>query len=215
MEDYISNSHKSKKLPDIQKDRRVDKVVTGSARVKKKTELSKFMESVIADDVDNVKDYVVMDVFVPSIKRAISEITSSIFNILSDGVEVLLYGKLGASDLRRPRSASIISRQPYGKAFDRGNRSIRREPVKPSGFEYNDIILDNRGEAEKVLVSLEEQIDAYGMVSVQELYDFAGISGPGGYTKNYYGWTDVSKATISRQRDGSYLLSMPRAMPFD
>lgn len=213
MEEYASNSHKSKELPEARKERRAEKVVTGEARIKKKSEIAKFMGELVSDDAENVKDYVLMDVFVPSIKRAISEIASSIFNTLNDGVDLFLYGKLGSPN--KTKTTSSISRSAYGKVYDQRNSSIRREQTRRPGLDYNDIILDSRGEAEKILMTMEDIIATYGMVSVYEFYDLAGIDPPGGYANNYYGWTDVSKATISRQRDGGYLLSMPKALPFD
>ena len=80
------------------------------------------------------------------------------------------------------------------------------------GYNYDDIILDTRREAEEVLDRMQDLIDSYGMVSVADLYDLVGINGS--YTDNKYGWTHLRSTDVQRVRDG-YLLKLPKALPFD
>ena len=77
-------------------------------------------------------------------------------------------------------------------------------------FRSDDVILDNRGEAEEVLSRMDELIDTYGIVSVADFYDLVGITGK--YTDNNYGWTDIHSAKVVSVRDG-YLIKLPRALP--
>ena len=63
--DYKPNSNKYKRdQKDTTKERKkVDKVVTGKVKVKKKSEMSKFKDVFIADDVSNVKSYILMEIY--------------------------------------------------------------------------------------------------------------------------------------------------------
>ena len=88
-------------------------------------------------------------------------------------------------------------------------------PAIPSGayskntFSFNEVVLFDRGETEEVLMSLREQIDRYGMVSVADFYDMVGQSAP--YTANKYGWRDLRDAGIDRVRDG-YSINFPKSI---
>ena len=75
-----------------------------------------------------------------------------------------------------------------------------------------DIIIENRGDAEEVLVRMDELIATYGLVSVADFYDLVGVSG--NYTDNKYGWTDIRGATTVRVGDG-YMIKLPRVKPLN
>ena len=79
-------------------------------------------------------------------------------------------------------------------------------------YEYDDIILDNRGEAEDVLARMDELIDTYGSVSVGDFYELVGISG--NFTDYKYGWSDIHNASVMRVSDG-YMIKLPRAVPLN
>ena len=75
--------------------------------------------------------------------------------------------------------------------------------------DYDEIVLENRSEAEDVITALEDIIDQFGEAKVSDLYDLVGMTAP--YTANRYGWTSVRTASAIRVRDG-YVLKMPRAV---
>lgn len=50
----------------------------------------------------------------------------------------------------------------------------------------------------------------YGMASVLDLYDLAGLTCQN-YMADKYGWTDIQSARVARTRDG-YILQLPRAI---
>ena len=63
MEEYKPNSHKSKeeqRESDALPEKKVGKVITGSAKSKKKGEMQKFADVFISEDVGNVKSYIIM-----------------------------------------------------------------------------------------------------------------------------------------------------------
>jgi hypothetical protein len=84
-EEYKSNSHRSKEQQDSHEpmpEKRTEKVVTGNVKQRKKSGLAKAGSIFVPGDVDSVKSYILMEVLVPSIKRAISDIVCNGINML-------------------------------------------------------------------------------------------------------------------------------------
>lgn len=191
MEDYKPNSHKSKETQIERK--KVDKVVTGLVKTKKKSEISKFTDAFIANDAKSVGSYLLSDVIIPGIINTVED-------IITKGIRMLLRGDTKQSN---KSSASYVSyRQYYDKDRDRRDDGPRR-----SVYEFDDIILESRGEAEDVLSRMDELIETYDHVSVADLYDLVGKTCK--YTDNNYGWTNIRNAEPIRVRDG-YLLKFPK-----
>lgn len=199
--DYKPNSHKyrAEHAQEEQKKRVEKPIITSTVKTKKKSELHKFADIFISEDAKNVKSYVLMDVLVPAIKKAISD-------IVRDGIDMLLYGDTSRS--KRSSNSPYVSYRDYSgsrRDDDRRNSSRTR-----SGYSYDDIILETRGEAEEVLSQMDALIETYNDVSVADLYDLVGKSC--NYTDYKYGWTNLRNAEAVRVRDG-YLLKLPRAVP--
>lgn len=197
-EEYKSNSHRSKEQAhEPMEDKKIEKVVTGTVKQRKKTGLSRAASTFMPGDVDSVKSYILMDVLVPSIKRVISD-------IVCNGINMLLgeptRGKGGNSI-----GAKVSYRQYYR---DPDERRDYAKPRAQAQYSYDDIIFDNRGDAEEVLYRMEELLERFEVVSVADLFDMAGISC--NYTDNKYGWTDLRSAHVERVRDG-YIINLPRA----
>lgn len=196
-EEYKPNSHKSREqeaLHDPLPERRTEKVVSGGVRQRKKTGLSKAGSVFLPGDVNSIKDYILMEVLVPSIKRAISDIVCNGVNMLLGEPE---RGRKGSS------AGAKVSYRQYYQQDDRRDR-----PRARASYSYDDIIFDNRGDAEEVLYRMEELLDRFDAVSVADLFDMAGMSC--NYTDNKYGWTDLEGARVKSVRDG-YIIDLPRA----
>lgn len=199
MEEYKGNSNRSKREKE-ETEKRLEKITTGSVKTKKKSGMSKVANALISEDASNVKSYILMDVLIPSLKKAVSD-------IITNGIEMLLYGE--TSGKRRDRADKVSYGSYYNKDRDRDGRDRYR--VR-STYEYDDIVLATRGEAERVIDRLEDSLYEYGTVSVGDLYDLVGVTGS--FTDYKYGWTDLRSARAERVRDG-YLLRLPRALPLD
>ena len=193
MEEYKSNSHKAR-AEAAKQERKFEKIVTGTVKAKKKGGLHKITDVIISEDASNVKSYILMDVLVPAIKKAISD-------IVTNGIEMMLYGEAGK---RKGSSASRIS---YSSYYKDDRRARERVPVNNT-YDYDDIIISSRGEAEDVLSMMDEIIDTYGVVTIADFYDLVGVTGK--FTDNKYGWDDLKSANIVRVRDG-FLIRLPRA----
>lgn len=201
MEEYKPASHKykaeQKEKEQSRSEKKVEKVVKGTVKTRKKNKLTGVF---ISEDASNVKSYILMDVLVPAIKKAVSD-------IVRDGIDMILYGESGRSRKSDGgRSTNYVSYRSYS---DRDRRDERRYESRRA-YDYNDIILESKREAEEVLQQMEEMLDRYEVVSVADLYDLVGITGS--YTDNKYGWTSLRSADSVRVRDG-YLLKLPRPTP--
>ena len=125
-------------------------------------------------------------------------------------VSIVLFGEAGRIGGRKNAGSKVSYQRYYDdpRRDDRRNYNQRPRPV--AGFEFDDIIFDNRGDADLVLDQLESAIANYGMASVLDLYDLAGLTCQN-YMADKYGWTDIQSARVARTRDG-YILQLPRAI---
>ncbi len=198
--EYPDNSYSArekKKENDAPPEKKVEKVVTGPVKTRKKGGLRKLAGTFVPDNPDEIKARILSDVIGPGIRNA-----------LADAVSIALFGEPGLIGPKRDRGARIAYEKRYGE-----DRRDNRRSRFASGYDYDDIILDTRGEAERILDRLEDIIATYSIASVADLYDLAGVTNRG-YTDNKYGWTDIRSAKVVPVRDG-YILRLPKALPID
>lgn len=199
-EELKGNSYKSRIGQEPIPEKKVEKVISGAVTTKKSR--GKGLKSIlVSEDAGKVKEYVLLDVLIPALKKAIHD-------VITNGIDIILYGQAGVT-----KNRSTASRISYASYYDRESPSrVREEPRAKLGYDYNDVVLENRGDAEDVLSRLEELIDVYGIASVADLYDLVGLSG--NFTDNKYGWKDLRNAQVVRVSNG-YLLKMPVARPLN
>lgn len=192
MEDYTANSRLSKEKSEESTERKVEKVVSGNVKQKKKSGLSKFAGAVVQEDAHNVAYSLFSDVLIPALKKTIQD-------LVTNGIDMLLYGDSGRS---KKSPGSKIS---YNSIYDRGSTPVRRN--RNYDYDYDEIIIDNRGEAEEVLSALDEIIDQYKAATVLDFYDLVGVTGK--HTDQKFGWTDLRSAQVVRVREG-YVIKLPK-----
>lgn len=200
-ENLPDNSNKAKaekKQLNALEGKRAEKVVRGTVKTKKNN-TRKLADIFIAEDAGNIKEYILMDVLAPGIKKVFYEIVTT-------SLDMFLFGGRGG---RRPTADKISYKNDYNSVSRRDDRSYGRTRTT-SGYSYDDIILETRGEAEAVLSRMDEIMEEYDVVRVADLYDLVGVTGE--HTDNKYGWTNIRNAEIERVRDG-YRIKMPRALP--
>jgi len=208
MPDYPSNSNRSKKevtAKEEPKRDRFEKVVSGTTSTRKQSGARKLRDIFIPEDVGNVGDYLLFDVFIPAAKRMIAE-------GVNGAIDMFLYGGSGKTPRRSYDSrGGYAGRVSYRSYYDEPRR-VERPERRRSGIEYDEIIFDNRGDAQIVLESMDDAIQRYGVVSIFDMYDFAGEVAP--YTYTEYGWTSTRDARVVSVR-GGYVIDMPRPLPID
>lgn len=201
---YTPNSHKYKEQQNASptEEKKVTKVVNGPVKTKR-NDVRKLADIFISEDISNVKSYIFMDVLVPAIKKAI-------YDIVTNGIDMFLYG--GSGKGRNNQPGAKVSYRNYYEQKNNGGYRVSDNVRQSNAFDYDDIVFNNRGEAEAALQQMKDIVARYGIVTVNDLYEMTPLSAP--YTSQKYGWMDVSNVDIVRVRDG-YILKLPRAVPID
>ena len=178
---------------------------------RKKTVGRRIMESFTGDDAQSVGSYLLFDVFIPAAKNFLMDAASQ-------GVERILFGD------SRPRSSS--SRSGYTNYSNYSRPSSPTPRISYAGardrdeprmgahhtFDFNDILLPTRGDAEAVLDELRGQLMKYDVATVSDLYHMVGLSSE--FTYDKWGWNNLEQARIAMTRHG-YILDLPRPEPLN
>lgn len=162
-----------------------------------------------SQDVEEVKNYILLDVVIPKVKTALC-------TIAQDAVNAIFWG----TDGRPPGQATSmnVSRVSYSQQsaptrYTNYATTSTRASLSRSAPIFDDVVFEYRTDAEEVLNKLREAIRAFGVVSVNDAYDCCELSAP--YTANNYGWTSLDTAYIDRNRQGKFVIRFPKAMPID
>ncbi len=178
-------------------------MVTPVEKPKKKSKKG-FADVFLSDDVDSVKSYIFLEVIVPHVKKAISDIVTT-------GIDMILYGEDGKTS----RSSVNASKVSYRKYYDDDRREPRRSQRKAQDkYDPYDIPLKSRGDAQLVIDSMYEILSQYKVVRISEMYELAGIPSDN-HTFFNYGWNDIDDYRIIRTIEGDYIIKMPKARPID
>lgn len=191
--DYKSYSNDNKELGNPKTNINKNKPIC-KGKVKKKNKfITDIINCLIPGEVTDIKTYLLSDIIVPAIKRTIS-----------DTVQMFLYNEV--TDRRPNGNSSRISYTNYNSLYNRpeNNRIVNR-------ISCDDIELRSLSEAQSILARMNELIHEYGIVSIGDFYDLAGITNVL-YTDYDYGWTDIRAARIVPSR-GGYVIKMPKASP--
>lgn len=201
MENYTNNSHKYKEKQRLEAEEKakVEKVVKGSVVVKE-NKVKKFADVFFAEDINSVKSHIIMDVIIPAIKKTLSD-------VITDSAQMIFFGKRysGSSNARHVSYSSFSDDRRYSSYTD-------RPATEKRGLNYDDLIFETRSDANEVLDRMGEMVSTYGVVSVADMYDAAGVTCD--YTLNRYGWTSIRNAEVVHGYNG-YLIKLPRALPID
>lgn len=187
------------------------KKVSGYVPNPQKSPLQKFADVFFEEDIRTVKESLVSDVIVPTIKGFFAD-------TLIGGIERLFYG----NSKRRTNSNGFIRtmgnnlvRDYVPKAFDYSTRNNRTTTLMAADegdkFSFTDVVMRDRASAQDLLDTLRESIRQYGNVSVAELYDALDATEEAGsdYSDNYWGWTNLDHVVIKRTSSG-YWLDLPK-----
>lgn len=200
--DYKPNSNKYKeeqKALQAQAKPVTKPVVSGKTRTKK-NEVRKFTRDFFAEDWDGIKKFIANDILIPAFKR-------TFYDVFEGGLSRLLFGERGGGG----RSRGYADKVSYRDYTASSRKSDNYHASSRSVLDYDDIIFDSRGDAEAVLTTMIDIIDTYEEVTVAALYELANAGTPP-HTANKYGWDNLSRAYVDRNRDG-YVIKLPRAMP--
>ena len=165
---------------------------------------SRLKSALVAETGKALFEYAVYDVIVPMVKDA----AAAMFNRA-------LYGDGRGYPVGRGASYGRTDYGAYSRPRTDGSaRGPRRElsPRVKSQHNFDEVVFSDRAEADLVLERLMDLIDAYGVATVADFYDLAGISTDP--PDNDWGWERLGGAAIRRIRAG-YILDLPRPVTID
>lgn len=200
-----SNSKKTRAEPEAKK---IEKVVTGPVRRRKKPLGKRMAETFVGGEAGSVWGYVLLDVMIPAAKDMIAD-------AMSTGVERMLFGEVRSRGRRTSSYGSPNGYVQYGRQSSRREREEPRRQISRRGrsqHSFDDIILDSRVECEEVIDRLYAIVEKYEQATVADLYELTDIEAT--FADDKWGWTDIRGAGVTRVSNG-YLLDLPRPEPLD
>ena len=196
----MNNYTKKKPAAKVEEKKHLDKVVTGNVTIKKKSEGRKILEKIFPSVGSDLKTTLMDDVIFPMLKNGLLEAVGRILWPNGDGpVRSSSFGggtRINYSGFSKPQA-----RQHYIPAGS------------TVGFDYDRIAFETRGDAEAVLMALDENIDAYGFATVGAFYEAAGVTTNNAQVEKFC-WRSIGDAKVA-QVGGGWIIRMPRPMPLD
>lgn len=177
------------------------KIIEGKATTRKLPWYKRVVHSMVADDISSIREWIVVEVVVPSVRNLIAD-------TIKGSTDRVLYGQARARS--RGLSGERTSlRTRYDKMSEgEPRRMLSRE--SRARHDFDDVVLDTHAEAVDVIEALIDRVERYGATSVSDLYDFVGVTGS--FADQRWGWTDLRNADVRPVR-GGFLLDLPRPEP--
>jgi hypothetical protein len=208
--DFPANSQSKRPAPAPDEEpKKIERITQSEARQRKKSPGRRAKEFFFGGDARSAGSHIWTDLLVPAVK-------DMLVHSGQEYIEMMIWG----GDRSRVRGRGPVSRagvRLVHTAYDQASRgAMRPDPrvalsrQQRANFDFDDIIIPSRVEAEAVIDGLWKLIDQYQVASVKDLYDAIGIEPA--YTDHNFGWVDLTYAKARRVKDG-YLLDLPRPEP--
>ena len=184
-------------------DKKVEPVVKGDVKRRKKPLGKRFHEVFLGGDARGTANYVVFSVLIPAAKDMLVEAGAQ-------GIERLVYGESRRRPSGRvPNPTGHIQYNQPRSALDRPPAALSRRAR--TRFDFDEIILQSRGEAEEVLDRMYDLLSRYESVSVADLYELTGVQSA--HTDQKWGWMDLRGSQVTRTRQGGFVVDLPEPSP--
>lgn len=208
------NSHKARaaaeaaSAPPPAREKLESVVKKGTVIQKKPNIFKRTARSMVADDVQNVGDFVVTDILVPALRNLL-------YDVIVGGAGRTIFGNAAA---RRPGvNPGLFGTAQNLKTAYHAASSPAAAPVQPgmskqaqARFDFSEISLTDHSEALYIIELLKSRVASYGTATVADLYDLLGHTGA--FTDQNWGWNDLSMAKVQQNRAG-FVLDLPHPLP--
>lgn len=179
-------------------------VTKNAARTQSTSFGAKLKEAFFYGDERSVKDIVLFDVIVPGLKNIMADIVEQSVNTLLFGGEKVVSTKKGGSYVAYNNYSS-------GSSQNRSRNSRDRSTTRNRGrFDFSNIYLDSRGEAEDVKGILIDLTELYGEATVADLKSLVGLDSEIAETDKAYGWHNCNNIRIVPSGRDGFKLELPR-----
>lgn len=176
-------------------------VPRAKAKVRKKTELQKFAEEFISDNVSNVPSYVRREIVIPAIIEAIRKVLITAFDMTF-------------SNAARPKSRDK-TRPDYGKEAYRAYYDDRDDYRRQSSnqnknrYGFDSMGFETKQEAEDVLNDMRDLLFQYRFVRVADMYQLCDRMPKS--TDYNYGWKTLpDNVAVKIDSEGIWYIDLPR-----
>lgn len=180
----------------------------GKTRTKRPSAWNSVKHEFMSEDGPDVGSYILYDIILPALRDLISDIGHGAIDAAM-GTDSRRYSRGGSRDRR-----SYVSYDRYYDDRDRRrrDRDDDRYETRRRNRDLDDIIFEYREDADDALDRMIDYLERYDDVPVSYLYDICGMTVPGDFTKDDWGWTSLSGARVRKTRGGWYL-DLPRVRP--
>lgn len=208
------NSHKARAAADAAAApapvrEKLESVVKKGTVIQKKPNIFKrTARSMVADDMQNVGDFVVTDILAPALRNLL-------YDVIVGGAGRTIFGQAQA---RRPgvNPGLFGTAQNLKTAYH--NASSPQGPPPQQGmtkqaqarFDFSEVSLTDHSEAIYIIELLKQRTAEFGTASVADFYDLLGHTGAS--TDRNWGWTDLSMAKVHQNRSG-FIFDLPQPVP--
>ena len=195
---------------------RKKRVVSKDQITHKRSGISKFVSTFIKGDMTSVVGHLVDDILIPSA-----------FETINDMGHNLIDGMMGMGSDSKSSKKGYYSRKKGHTSYDKissgktSKSSISRSGSRRRSLQFDDILFDERRDAEDVLAMLRNDLEEndWGTVSVSDFYDkYEEVTDveirPRDFTEEKYGWEDLDDAKVVAVRTSEgrqWYIDFPRA----
>lgn len=168
----------------------------------KRSLMDRMFRVFISEDLSGTRNPSILGVIIPAIKKTALEV-----------FDVFLHPD-GKRTYSNNKSISKVSwRSGYDGYFRNDDVPFKdNKPSVASVLDYDLVVFDSAGEANRVLQAMEEIISHYSVISIADYYDLCDIDDVS-YTTNKYGWKNLTSARVVRTGPDEYRIKLPKAMP--
>lgn len=210
------NSHKARAAaaeaaaPPPKREKLESVVKKGQVIQKKPNVFKRTARSMVADDVQNVGDFVVTDILVPALRNLL-------YDVIVGGAGRTIFGNAQA---RRPGvnpglfgTAQNLKTAYHNVSSGGGQAAPAQAGLTKQAqarFDFSEVSLTDHSEALYIIELLKQRTADYGVASVADFYDLLGHTGA--FTDQNWGWHDLSMAKVHQNRAG-FVLDLPQPIP--
>lgn len=210
IEEYPSGSDASREA------KRKPSVESTEVTTRKHSEISRFKDKLVQENLPKVKNHIIFDVLIPLSKQ-----------LIDDFVHMVLFGETRnkTRDSINP-SGKVDYRRYYPEPEPRDSyrRNRRRREYSSTSRSnkyrnYDDLLFESRYKARRVKDDMIDVMENEEMVSISDMYDFAEMKCP--HTYDDFGWildtnSDMSDSEIIHIKDedgrDKYYINLPPAV---
>lgn len=184
-------------------------VVSGEVTLKKKNGFQKLIGDIFQEDLRNVKGNLYSNIFIPWMKKMISDLGTNTVNMI-------VYGEpRGDVSSKKTNYQKLSWRRYYDDEDDRYDNSYAKASRNRAVYDIGEARYKDLEDAQDVLNSMKEIINGeYHIVTVAQYLELSGM--PHNWNDDNYGWTDISKVSIdsiSTNEGIRWVIKLPRPLP--